>query len=82
MLNNQTISFPFGPADMCMLIEYTGNYPLYVGFAPPGALSSEAKWQIKKLTYDANYNVTSVQFASGANDYNKVWDSRASYTYS
>lgn len=82
MINNNTISFPFDHGDMIMLVEYTGNYPLYIGRARPGVLAGGAEWQIKKITYDANYNVTAVQFASGSHDYDKVWTSRASYSYS
>jgi len=81
MINNQTISFPFDSADLQMAVAYTDIYPVYIGRARPGALVSAAEWQIRKITYDANYNVTAIQFAAGVNDYTKVWNDRATYTY-
>lgn len=59
-----------------------GNLVLYAGRADPGATSSEAKWQIYKLTYDGNDNVTDIKWASGDLLFNKIWDNRASYIYS
>jgi len=41
------------------LNDANGN-PLYVGFAKPGVLEGEQKWQIRKVEYDANEGVTSV----------------------
>jgi hypothetical protein len=82
MINNATISFPFSRADLQPIIEYNAaGDPLYIGFARPGALTSAAEWQIAKCTYDAGGNMTAKQFAGGVNDYNKVWDDRAGYTY-
>ncbi|MDD4339198.1 MAG: hypothetical protein PHV00_05910 [Syntrophales bacterium] len=82
MVNNNSISFPFSHNDMQIKVAYTGNYPVYIGRARPGELTSASGWQIAKVTYDSNYNVTALQFASGTNDYDKVWDDRATYTYS
>lgn len=81
-INSATISFPFGHPDMQLKVEYSGNYPVYIGLARAGAGSSASEWQIKKITYDTNYNVTAIQFAGGTNEYNAVWDSRAGYSYS
>ena len=82
MINSKTISYPFSNADLLCLTEYSGIYPLYIGCAAPGSAVSAADWQIKKLTYNGNNNVTAVEFAGGVNDYNKVWDDRATYSYS
>jgi hypothetical protein len=83
MLNNHTIQFPFSHGDIQMKVAYNAaGDPEYIGRARPGALSSAAEWQIKKVTYDADRNVTVVQFADGVNDYQKVWDSRTGYSYS
>ncbi len=82
MINNQTISFPFGSEDLQLAVDYTtGTNPIYIGRSRPGALKSATDWQIRKLTYDSNNNVTDIKFADGTNDYNKIWDNRASYTY-
>jgi hypothetical protein len=82
MINSKTIAYPFTPGDLQLKVAYTGNYPLYIGRARPGALSSAAEWQICKITYDSNNNVTAVQWAAGTNDYSNVWDDRAAASYS
>jgi len=63
-------------------MDYQGGMqPVYIGRATPGTAKSAAGWQIQKLTYSGNH-VTDVQWASGTAKYDKVWDSRESYTYS
>ncbi len=82
-LNTESIQFPFSSGDMISKIAYdANNNPEYMGQATPGTSVSEVGWQIKKFTYDVNQNVTDIQFAEGSNLYNRVWDSRASYSYS
>lgn len=50
----------------------------YVGYAAPGTNTNAATWRI--LTVD---NTTdSVKWADGVASYVKVWDNRATYTYS
>jgi len=60
----------------------SGNLALYIGESDPGYASSVARWRIKKLTYDANDNVTKVEWASGNLNFDKIWDNRATYAYS
>lgn len=82
MINTRTISYPFGHGDLQMRVEYNANQdPLYLGYAAPGSGSDAAVWQIRKYTYDANNNVTLVQFAGGTNEFARVWDNRAGYSY-
>jgi YD repeat-containing protein len=55
--------------------------------AKPGSSTALAVWQIAKLAYDANDNLLSITWPQNANgvassDYNFVWDSRITYTYS
>lgn len=66
--------------------DANGN-PIYYGRAKAGVSTSEAKWQIKLIAYDANQGVTSITWpqnsdGSASTDYEFIWDSRASYTYS
>ncbi len=66
--------------------EFRGDYQgginlIYKGFARPGSGTDAPVWQIAKLTYDGNNNVTMVQWpknSSGAvtNFYEFVWDDR------
>lgn len=63
-------------------IEYdVSNNPIYIGKAPIGTAKATAGWQIQKLTW-ASSNCTDVQFAGGSRKFDKVWNSRASYSYS
>jgi hypothetical protein len=61
------------------LISYdaSGN-PEYIGAALQGASASQAKWRIKKLTWDGSGNYTGSTFSKP----NQVWDDRASLAYS
>lgn len=52
----------------------------YYGFAAPGSLTSTSDWRIIKKTVSGA--VTSYLYAGGSIDFDKIWDNRASYTYS
>lgn len=54
----------------------------YIGFAKPGAGISASAWAIKFLGYDSSSNVTGVLWSGGSLAINKMWDDRATYTYS
>ena len=65
------------------VIAYDGNQNAeYIGEASPNTGKGEAKWRIKKLTYDINQNATDIQWAGGTSEDNQVWDNRASLSYS
>lgn len=69
--------------DYTVVVEYDeNNNPIYVGEAIPGSLVSEAKWRIKKITWDVSGNPTNVRWADGVKTFTKVWNSRGDYTYS
>ncbi len=53
----------------------------YVCTAYPSALTSEAKWQIQKLSYDSSHRVTNVQWAGGTDAYTNICDNETSLTY-
>ena len=72
----------FSLNDLIMYVEYTGNNPLYIGYASPGTAVSEEGWMIKKFTYDGSGNVLTALFASGTGEFDKEWDERTSYSYS
>lgn len=54
---------------------------LYIGKAPIGTLTNEAKWQVRKLTLTSLGGVL-MQWADGNGDFDNVWDNRASLSYS
>lgn len=73
------------PLNTKIIIGTSGNAngkPEYIGEAPPGSATSEEKWRIKLLTYDANGNVTDITWADGNNNMNKKMDEYSSYSYS
>jgi len=94
----QNRPFKFGAADRREFIvqdsevalqaqnDGDGN-PIYLGRAKVGTLTSEAKWQIRLIAYDANQGVTSVTWpqndeGNASSDFEFEWDDRATYTYS
>lgn len=52
----------------------------YVGKAPIGSATSDATWQIMKMVESAG--MTTITWADGDSVFNKVWNDRASLTYS
>ena len=71
-------------ADPAMAVQIDNaidGVTIYVGQAPIGSATSDAKWQIKRLDISGTSTV-GVVYASGNNAYDKVWDNRTGYTYS
>jgi len=53
----------------------------YVGEAAPGTPVGQAKWRIKKLVYNSSNYTTDIVWANGSGKFDKIWSSRASYSY-
>ena len=66
-----------------MMISYdASNRTEYVGLAVCGSATSDAKWSIYRLKYDTTSGGVSIRrYADSTDDFTKVWDDRASYTY-
>jgi hypothetical protein len=58
-----------------------GGLTEYIGYALPGTPKASPNWLIKKLTYSGT-NVTDIQFANGVIQFDQIWDSKASLSYS
>lgn len=56
----------------------TGTY--YVGEAVPNSATSSALWRISKVAVSST--LTTVKFADGNDNFDGIWDDRASYSYS
>ena len=52
----------------------------YVGWAEPNSTTSSASWRICKLTYTTAGNPKQI-WADGVATFSKIWDSKATYTY-
>jgi hypothetical protein len=70
-------------SEYTMAIEYdVSNNPIYVGEALPDTGKASRGWRIKFITYDVSNNATDVRWASGATEFDKIWNDRATYPYS
>jgi len=66
-------------------INDTSGNPTYLGRAKAGTLTSEPKWQIRKVTYDSTNSVTRVQWPENdqgltSTDYEFIWGSNSALT--
>ena len=52
----------------------------YEGYALPGTLNGTPAWKIKKIVVAGA--LTTTTYASGDSNFDKIWDDRATYTYS
>lgn len=62
----------------------TSGQAQYVGEALPGTAITAASWRIKKIEYDDGETKppTGIVWASGTASFDKVWNSKTTYTYS
>jgi len=75
-LGNQSLE---NNANWQTLIDEADTSTTYVGKAKHDVLSSQAKWQIKKISITGT--VTSIKFAEGDDTFERIWDNRTTYTY-
>lgn len=54
---------------------------IYRGFALPGTLTNAPSWRMQRITIQADGDV-SIVFADGNDNYDNIWDNRASLSYS
>lgn len=63
-------------------LDYDSNDNLvYVGLAHVGSSNSQNCWQIAKLYYNSNNDISGMRFANGDKLFDNVWDNRTSLTY-
>lgn len=60
--------------------DKTNPKTIYMGYAVPGSLTSDAVWAIEKITNDKE--IYSYKWASGNKNFDKVWDNRKTLQYS
>lgn len=58
-----------------------GSDPTFVGWAPPGKLTSDPVWKISKLVY-SGANLVQRLWADGDTKFDNIWDNRAGLPYS
>jgi hypothetical protein len=62
-------------------ITYSSGNMEYLGKADIGANTATSVWQIKKMVYDVDGNLTDIQFADGDDVFDNIWDNRESLSY-
>ena len=70
---------PTAGANQFEVDDYSEADIVYLGYAEPGALKSDAKWQIIKI--DESGNGANGRYADDDNNFSKVWDDRLTYIY-
>lgn len=79
--NLMRAGYPYEKVDMQARFDYSGGSTIvYVGYCKPEYTIYQPHWQIMKLLYSGT-SVIGVVYADGSNDYEKIWNDRASYTY-
>lgn len=70
-------------SNLAIQIERDGSgNPIYLGMSTPGTATSDAKWQIRKLTFNGQNEVTAMQYANGSPNFDQIYNNRASLSYS
>lgn len=58
-----------------------GSSIIYIGKALPGSSTASASWQIQRMDESSTPDFN-VKFADGTAAFTKIWDNRATYSYS
>lgn len=66
--------------DEISYIDEASSTITYIGKAAIGTATSAASWQIQKILVSGT--VTSITYAGGTDNYDQIWDNRASLSYS
>ena len=64
-----------------LLYDSVSDTVAYLGKASIAASTASAVWQVRKFTFGTDGDVT-VGWADGDEEYNNIWDNRASLSYS
>jgi len=62
-----------------ILIDEVDADTIYIGKAVVDTVTSESKWQIKKISTSGT--VKTISWADGDDRFNQIWDNRTSLTY-
>ena len=63
-----------------MKVDAVDSSTTYIGRANHGTATSSAAWQIQKITVSGT--ATTIAYANASDNYDQVWDDRASLSYS
>ena len=82
-INNTYVTNNFKEEDKMYAsrVDFIDDYNLYRGEAEPGTLDTEPLWRIRKIVIGADNDVTTT-FADGDEDFDNIWTSRLTLSYS
>ena len=63
------------------LIDVSGDYT-YIGEALPGTSQGSTSWRIKQVYVNPSTQDTTILWAGGTAEFDKIWNDRLSYSYS
>lgn len=76
------------PTEASIMLDTVVDYgarsdgqPVYIGYHMPGVTEAGEGWLIFKCIYDGSGNFLRKVAADGENQFDKIWNSRATYTY-
>lgn len=61
-------------------VDFIGSTTIYIGLAAPGTFFNAADWQIKRIDFANDGDITQL-WAEGDVKFDNIWDNRASLTY-
>lgn len=61
-------------------VDFVGTTVIYIGLAEPGADQADAVWQIKRLTFATDGDI-SQKYANADVRFTNVWNDRAGLSY-
>lgn len=67
------------PINRAVKWDEASSTVFYIGEAPVGSPTSRAIWRIKRMTLTGNN--FDIDWADGNDDFDNIWDNRASLTY-
>ena len=75
--------FVLGGTNFTIKWDYDANgNSIYIGWAQPGAATSDTAWRIMQQTFNGNNQMTDSKWPSASTSFSFVWDNRTTYTYS
>lgn len=63
-------------------VDFVGEDLIYRGWANPGSATSAPTWRIRRTRFIGSDDDVIHDWAGGNADFNKIWDDRATYSYS
>lgn len=78
---NKTVGAIEGDEVLAKRVDFVGEDIIYKAEAAVGTTDATSVWRIRKITIAVDGDVSET-WASGNANYDKVWNSRLTYTYS